>query len=101
MLQLVALTSVATELLGEARANFNWTVGVRRKLHATPELLPSFERAGKLVYVARDPRDVVTSNFFFMGTPADGWDGSMRRFCAPADETPNAFGPWPGELQIE
>ena len=28
------------------------------------------------------------------GTPKDGWDGSMRRFCAPADETPNAFGGW-------
>ena len=53
--------------------------------HATPALLPSFETAGKLVYVARDPRDVVTSNYFFMGTPKDGWDGSMRRFCAPGD----------------
>ena len=53
--------------------------------HATPALLPSFETAGKLVYVARDPRDVVTSNCFFMGTPKDGWDGSMRRFCAPGD----------------
>ena len=67
--------------------------------HATPELLPSFERAGKLVYVTRDPRDVVTSNYFFMGTPADGWDGSMRRFCAPADETPNAFGAWPEHVR--
>ena len=37
--------------------------------HATPELLPSFQ-AGKLVYVARDPRDVVTSNYFFMGAPS-------------------------------
>ena len=50
--------------------------------------------SGKLVYVARDPRDVVTSNFFFMGTPKDGWDGSMDRFCAAADATPNAFGGW-------
>ena len=41
--------------------------------HATPELLPSFEAAGKLVYVARDPRDVVTSNYFFMGAPKHGW----------------------------
>ena len=64
--------------------------------HATPELLPPLESSGcgKLVYVARDPRDVVTSNFFFMGTPKDGWDGSMNRFLAPADETPNAFGGW-------
>jgi hypothetical protein len=53
--------------------------------HATPALLPPFEAAGKLVYVARDPRDVVTSNYFFMGTPKDGWDGSMKRFCAPGD----------------
>jgi hypothetical protein len=56
--------------------------------------LPSGGGSGKLVYVARDPRDVVTSNFFFMGTPKDGWDGSMDRFCAAADATPNAFGGW-------
>ena len=41
--------------------------------HATPELLPSLQDAGKLVYVARDPRDVVTSNYFFMGAPKHGW----------------------------
>ena len=54
------------------------TLGSARLIvsHATPALLPSFAAAGKLVYVARDPRDVVTSNFFFMGTPKDGWDGS-------------------------
>lgn len=64
--------------------------------HATPDMLPPLEASGvgKLVYVARDPRDVVTSNFFFMGTPKDGWDGSMDRFLAPAAETPNAFGGW-------
>ena len=50
---------------------------------------------GKLVYVARDPRDVITSNYFFMGEPKDGWDGSMQRFLAPAARTPNAFGGWP------
>ena len=47
--------------------------------------------------MTRDPRDVVTSNYF-MGTPADGWDGSMRRFGA-ADETPNAFGAWPEHVR--
>ena len=45
LMLLLALTSVAsTELLGEARANFNWTVGVRRKLHATPELLYELDK---------------------------------------------------------
>ena len=65
--------------------------------HAPVSLLPASlvpGGTGKLVVVARDPKDVVTSNFFFMGTPADGWDGSMNRFLAPADETPNAFGGW-------
>jgi len=77
--------------------------------HATPDMLPSFESLqskslaserpdtpdfGKLIYVVRDPRDVVTSNYFFMGVPKDGWDGSMNRFLAPAEETPNAFGGW-------
>ena len=67
--------------------------------HATPDMLPPLEEVssggrGKLIYVCRDPRDVVTSNFFFMGTPKDGWDGSMNRFLAPAHETPNAFGGW-------
>lgn len=64
--------------------------------HATPDmLLPLATSAvGKLVYVTRDPRDVVTSNYFFMGTPKDGWDGSMNRFLASAAETPNAFGGW-------
>jgi len=63
--------------------------------HAPPELLPaSLLESGKLVYVSRDPRDVVTSNYFFMGTPKDGWSGSMDRFTAPALETPNAFGGW-------
>ncbi len=33
----------------------------------------------KLIYVTRDPRDVVVSNYFFLGTPKDGWDGSMNR----------------------
>ena len=49
---------------------------------------------GKVVYVARDPRDVIVSNYFFMGTPKDGWNGSMNRFLAPAERTPNAFGGW-------
>ena len=64
--------------------------------HALPSMLPPLREGGigKLVYVARDPRDVVTSNYFFMGTPKDGWDGSMRRFLAPDAETPNAFGGW-------
>ncbi len=65
--------------------------------HALPSMLPPLERggAGKLVYVCRDPRDVKVSNYFFMGTPKDGWSGSMDRFVAPADVTPNAFGGWP------
>ena len=62
--------------------------------HSPPPLLPSFSSGGKLVVVTRDPRDVVTSNYFFMGEAADGWDGSMNRFLASADETPNAFGGW-------
>jgi hypothetical protein len=63
--------------------------------HGTPDLLPSsLEERGKLVYVSRDPRDVVTSNYFFMGTPADGWSGSMDRFTASPEATPNAFGGW-------
>ena len=39
--------------------------------HAPPRMLPPLEHSGtgKLVYVCRDPRDTVTSNFFFMGTP--------------------------------
>ena len=64
--------------------------------HAPPRMLPPLETsgAGKLVYVSRDPRDVITSNFFFMGVPKDGWDGSMNRFLASGHETPNAFGGW-------
>ena len=64
--------------------------------HAPPSMLPPLDAAGggKLVYVCRDPKDVITSNYFFMGTPKDGWDGSMNRFLAPAHETPNAFGGW-------
>ena len=64
--------------------------------HAPPNMLPPLlgSPTGKLVYVARDPKDVVTSNYFFMGTPKDGWDGSMNRFLASAEETPNAFGGW-------
>ena len=64
--------------------------------HALPDMLPPLESsgAGKLVYVSRDPRDVVTSNFFFMGQPRDGWDGSMNRFLASNEDTPNAFGGW-------
>ena len=36
--------------------------------HAPPNMLPPLEACGtgKLVYVTRDPRDVVTSNYFFM-----------------------------------
>ena len=52
---LLALTTVAsTELLGEARANFNWTVGVRRKLHATPELLYELDKTSALVRATLD-----------------------------------------------
>ena len=52
---LLAITSVAsTELLGEARANFNWTVGVRRKLHATPELLYELDKTSALVRATLD-----------------------------------------------
>ena len=67
--------------------------------HAPAEWLPLARAAaagnGKLVYVTRDPRDVITSNYFFMGEPKDGWAGSMERFLAPATRTPNAFGGWP------
>lgn len=64
--------------------------------HAPASWLPFArqECLGKLVYVCRDPRDTLVSNYFFMGTPADGWDGSMNRFLASAAETPNAFGDW-------
>ena len=55
LMLILALTSVAsTELLGEARANFNWTVGVRRKLHATPELLYELDKTSALVRATLD-----------------------------------------------
>jgi hypothetical protein len=47
-----------------------------------------------VVYVGRDPRDVIVSNYFCRGTPKDGWGGSMNRFLTPAERTPNAFGGW-------
>ena len=51
--------------------------------HAPADWLPfkaGQTGGGKLVYVTRNPRDVVVSNYFFLGTPKDGWDGSMNRF---------------------
>ena len=64
--------------------------------HAPASWLPFVGQGGpgKLVYVTRNPRDVVVSNYFFMGTPKDGWDGSMNRFLASNERTPNAFGSW-------
>eukprot|EP00930_Biecheleria_cincta_P032650 TRINITY_DN22642_c0_g1_i1.p1 TRINITY_DN22642_c0_g1~~TRINITY_DN22642_c0_g1_i1.p1 ORF type:complete len:304 (+),score=62.25 TRINITY_DN22642_c0_g1_i1:72-983(+) len=64
--------------------------------HAPASWLPFTRKdsLGKVVYISRDPRDTLVSNYFFMGTPADGWDGSMNRFLASAAETPNAFGDW-------
>eukprot|EP00802_Teleaulax_amphioxeia_P019101 Tamp_19322.p1 GENE.Tamp_19322~~Tamp_19322.p1 ORF type:complete len:341 (-),score=75.24 Tamp_19322:245-1183(-) len=65
--------------------------------HAPADWLPfkaGQTGGGKLVYVTRNPRDVVVSNYFFLGTPKDGWDGSMNRFLASAERTPNAFGGW-------
>ena len=53
--------------------------------HAPVSWLPikAGQPGAKLVYVTRDPRDVVVSNYFFLGTPKDGWDGSMNRcVCA-------------------
>ena len=29
-----------------------------------------------------------------MGTPKDGWAGSMNRWLSPAEACPNAFGGW-------
>jgi hypothetical protein len=53
--------------------------------HAPVSWLPikAGQPGAKLVYVTRDPRDVLVSNYFFLGTPKDGWDGSMNRcVCA-------------------
>jgi hypothetical protein len=49
--------------------------------HAPVSWLPikAGQPGAKLVYVTRDPRDVLVSNYFFLGTPKDGWDGSMNR----------------------
>ena len=51
-------SSSAADLLGEARAILDWTVGVRRQLHQTPELLYELEQTSALVRSTLDELQV-------------------------------------------
>lgn len=61
--------------------------------HSYPGILPeSLSKSGKLVFVARNPKDSCTSLYYMFGVPADGWLGAFSRYYS--DDCPNAFGSW-------
>jgi uncharacterized membrane protein YgcG len=62
--------------------------------HAPAAWLPfPGQGQGKLVYVARDPRDVAVSHYHFRGT-SRGWNDALEGFLAPAENSPKTFGAW-------
>ena len=59
--------------------------------HNPPQLCPKgFEKAGRVIYILRNPRDCLVSLHYMNGEPEDGWEGSFKRFMSP--KCPNAFG---------
>ena len=81
------------ELLGRERGEPRVVV-----THAPAQWLPALmgrSGSGKLVYVCRDPRDALVSNYHFESVPCrDGWEGCVERFLAPRDTSPDEWGSW-------